>query len=157
MLAKSMGFGTVEDVEEPCSVSDFAERGVKEAGPHGAIGFDDGGGPWGVADRRSELREPKGGSEMACEAAQLFGRFADERSGLAASDEGFDLAFEGLNVAGRQRDIVVDYAQAFGGAVEGFRVRVDGEERDRIDVEQARGVHGFNKGAAVGALDRAPG
>jgi hypothetical protein len=157
MLAEGAGFGSVQDVEESRSVADFSERRVKEAGAHGAVGFDDGGCPRGVADRRGEFRESERGAEMSGEAAQLFRGFADETSALTAGDQGFDLIFEGVQVVWRERDVVVDYAQAVRRAVKGFGVSVDGEERNRIDVEQTGGVDGFDEQATVGALDGASG
>jgi len=157
VFAKGAGFGSVKHVDEAGSDADLSERRVEEARPYGAVGFDNSGGPRGVADWRGEFRKPERSAEMSGQAAHLLGRFANEAAALAAGNQGFDLRFEGAKVVERQGYVVVDYAQAVGRPVEGFGVRIDGEEGDRIDIEQTCGAHGFDDEAAVGSLDRAPG
>jgi len=157
VFAKGASFRPIEDLEQPGFAPDFAEGGVKETRPNGAIGFNDCGCPWRVADRRGEFGEAERGAEMSGHAAQLFGRFTDEASAVTTRDQDFDLGLKSAKVVVRQGYIVVDQTQALGRAVEGLRVRVNGEERDRIHVEQPGGAYGFDEQAAVCALDGTPG
>ena len=159
--------GVVEDVELPpklnrsVTIEDFnqgllmevAKWAMEEAGPHGAVRFDDGGNPRGVATRghRRELAELR--SEMADDPTEFLRAFHDKAAGNIVQvvlNKELDLLLKHGNFLRLERHrALAFYGPAPTRTVERFRRDIGRKEGDGIQTQMSGCC---DRAAKVGAI-----
>lgn len=128
---------------------------MKKTGAHGAVDFNDGGDPGGVADRSHGWELAEVLAKAAANLSKFSGRFNDVfviNGGFVFENKLFDLFFQCFRFFEVQTYFTPSFTWPYKRAVERLRSKIGCEEGDGVESQSPCGVDGFAQMTVVGPL-----